>query len=359
MQYTLLRRHRRNQALCLILEGQQIGCGVPKAEYRLAGNVVPPRPNVIANGAPGHAPQAGPVKITKIYDIVPHDHTLSEFRRLALPSCFATFRTHKQDPAEENPMSTLEIEQIPTRNDNYVYLLRESGQGKVAVVDPSDAQPVIDALDRLGWQLTDIINTHHHNDHTGGNLELKEKYGCVITGPLADHDRIAGIDVDVADGDTYMLGDAKATVYDTPGHTRGHIAYWFDESKALFCGDTLFALGCGRTFEGTADQMWNSLSKLRALPDDTMVYCAHEYTQSNAKFAITIESGNQELLDYAAKIDALRAADKRTVPSLLGLEKSTNPFLRADVAAVGEAVGLSSDDPVAVFAEVRLRKDNF
>lgn len=256
-------------------------------------------------------------------------------------------------------MSTLEIEQIPTRSDNYVYLLRESGQGKVGVVDPSDAQPVIDALDRLEWQLTDIINTHHHNDHTGGNLELKEKYGCVVTGPLADHDRIAGIDVDVADGDTFMLGDAKATVYDTPGHTRGHIAYWFDESKALFCGDTLFALGCGRTFEGTPDQMWTSLSKLRALPDDTMVYCAHEYTQSNAKFAITIESGNQELLDYASKIDALRAEDKRTVPSLLGLEKATNPFLRADVAAVSDAVGLSADDPVAVFAEVRLRKDNF
>ena len=256
-------------------------------------------------------------------------------------------------------MSTLEIEQIPTRSDNYVYLLRDSGQGKVAVVDPSDAQPVMDALDRLGWQLTDIINTHHHNDHTGGNLELKEKYGCVVTGPLADHDRIAGIDVDVADGDTFMLGDARATVYDTPGHTRGHIAYWFEESKALFCGDTLFALGCGRTFEGTPDQMWTSLSKLRALPDDTMVYCAHEYTQSNAKFALTIESGNQELIDYTSRIDALRAEDKRTVPSLLGLEKATNPFLRADVATVGDAVGLSADDPVAVFAEVRLRKDNF
>lgn len=256
-------------------------------------------------------------------------------------------------------MSTLEIEQIPTRTDNYVYLLKESGQGRVGVVDPSDAAPVIEALDRLGWTLTDIINTHHHNDHTGGNLELKEKYGCVVTGPLADHDRIAGIDVDVGDGDTFMLGDAEAKVFDTPGHTRGHIAYWFPESKALFCGDTLFALGCGRTFEGTAEQMWTSLGKLRALPDDTSVYCAHEYTQANAKFAVTIESGNQALLDYAEKINALRAAGQRTVPSNLGLEKSTNPFLRADVAAVGAAVGLSADDPVSVFAEVRLRKDNF
>jgi hydroxyacylglutathione hydrolase len=256
-------------------------------------------------------------------------------------------------------MSTLEIEQIPTRSDNYVYLIRESGQGKVGVVDPSDAEPVIEALDRLGWTLTHILNTHHHNDHTGGNLELKEKYGCEVVGPLADHDRIAGIDIDVADGDTYTFGDAVAKVYDTPGHTRGHIGFWFEESKALFCGDTLFALGCGRVFEGTFEQMWESLGKLRALPDDTMVYCAHEYTQANAKFAVTIETGNQALIDRAAEIDALRAENKRTVPSLLGLEKETNPFLRADVASVAEAVGLPNGSPVDVFSEVRTRKDNF
>jgi hydroxyacylglutathione hydrolase len=256
-------------------------------------------------------------------------------------------------------MSTLEIEQIPTRSDNYVYLIKESGQGKVGVVDPSDAEPVIEALDRLGWTLTHIINTHHHNDHTGGNLELKEKYGCKIVGPLADHDRIAGIDLDVADGDTYTFGDASAKVYDTPGHTRGHIGYWFEESKALFCGDTLFALGCGRIFEGTFEQMWDSLGKLRALPDDTMVYCAHEYTQANAKFAVTIETDNKALIERAAEIDALRAENKRTVPSLLGLEKETNPFLRADVASVAEAVGLPSGSPVEVFSEIRTRKDNF
>ena len=256
-------------------------------------------------------------------------------------------------------MSTLEIEQIPTRSDNYVYLIKESGQGKVGVVDPSDAEPVIEALDRLGWTLTHIINTHHHNDHTGGNLELKEKYGCEIVGPLADHDRIAGIDLDVADGDTYTFGDAVAKVYDTPGHTRGHIAYWFEESKALFCGDTLFALGCGRVFEGTFEQMWNSLGKLRALPDATMVYCAHEYTQANANFAVTIEIDNQALIERAAEIDALRSDNKRTVPSLLGLEKETNPFLRVDVASVAEAVGLPNGSPVEVFSEIRTRKDNF
>ena len=256
-------------------------------------------------------------------------------------------------------MSTLEIHQIPTRSDNYVYLLRESSSGNAAVVDPSDAAPVLETLDMFGWNLTHILTTHHHDDHVGGVPEIKEKTGCIVVGPKADRDRIPMIDVEVADGDTFMLGDAKSVVFDTPGHTRGHIAYYFAESKALFCGDTLFALGCGRTFEGTAEQMWTSLGKLRALPDDTSVFCAHEYTQANAKFAVTIESGNQALLDYAKDIDDMRAAGKRTVPSNLGLEKSTNPFLRADVAAVGAAVGLSADDPVSVFAEVRLRKDNF
>ena len=259
----------------------------------------------------------------------------------------------------KNSMTTLEIEQIPTRTDNYVYLIKESGQGKVGVVDPSDADPVIEVLNRLGWELPHIINTHHHNDHTGGNLELKKKYGCSVVGPLADHDRIAGIDIDVGDGDTYMFGDLEAKIYDTPGHTRGHIAYWFEECSALFCGDTLFALGCGRVFEGTFEQMWESLGKLRALPDNTMVYCAHEYTQANAKFAITIETDNTALLERASEIDALRANNEPTVPSLLGLEKATNPFLRADIASVANAVGLPSGTPVEVFGEIRKRKDNF
>tara|TARA_Y100001936_G_scaffold15837_1_gene13465 strand:+ start:1428 stop:2198 length:771 start_codon:yes stop_codon:yes gene_type:complete len=256
-------------------------------------------------------------------------------------------------------MTKLEIEQIATRTDNYVYLIKEHGQGKVGVVDPSDAEPVIETLDRLGWRLTDIINTHHHNDHTGGNLELKEKYGCTIVGPLADHDRIAGIDIDVKDGDIYKFGGLEARVFDTPGHTRGHIAYWFQKNSTLFCGDTLFALGCGRVFEGTFEQMWNSLGKLRELPDNTVVYCAHEYTQSNAKFAVTIEKDNAALIERASEIDLLRAENKRTVPSLLGVEKATNPFLRADIPSVAKALGLPSEDPVQVFSEIRKRKDNF
>ncbi len=256
-------------------------------------------------------------------------------------------------------MSTIEIVQIPTRRDNYVYLVREPNQNTVGVVDPSDAAPVIEALTARGWTLTHILNTHHHGDHTGGNVELKAKYGCKIVGPRADHDRIPGIDIDVGDGDTYAFGDAIAKVFDTPGHTHGHIAFWFEEGDALFCGDTLFALGCGRVFEGTFGQMWNSLTKLRDLPDSTKVYCAHEYTQANARFALTVETGNQALIDRAAEIDALRAANKRTVPSRLGIEKATNPFLRADDASVANAVGLPGAGPVDVFAEVRMRKDKF
>ena len=255
-------------------------------------------------------------------------------------------------------MSALEIVQIPTRDDNYVYLLREPGQGMVGVVDPSDAAPVMAELDARGWRLTHILNTHHHGDHTGGNLELKAKYGCTIVGARVDRERIAGIDVEVGDGESYQFGDATAKVYETPGHTSGHIAFWFAESEALFCGDTLFALGCGRVFEGTFDEMWTSLLKLRDLPDATKVYCAHEYTQTNARFAATIESGNQILVDRVAEIDTLRAANKRTVPSLLGVEKATNPFLRADVAAGAQAVGLPGAGPAEVFAEVRTRKDN-
>ena len=256
-------------------------------------------------------------------------------------------------------MPPLEIHQIPTRRDNYVYLLREPESGRVGVVDPSDAEPVIEALERLGWTLTDIINTHHHNDHTGGNLELKEKYGCPVVGPRADRDRIAGIDMDVGDGDTYRLGEAEAKVFDTPGHTRGHIGYWFPDSKALFCGDTLFALGCGRLFEGTAEQMWHSLSKFRAVPDDTLVYCAHEYTQANAKFALTVETDNAALKARAREIDAMRAADRPTVPSTMGVERETNPFLRADLDSMRRAVGMEGAAPAEVFGEIRSRKDNF
>jgi len=253
----------------------------------------------------------------------------------------------------------LEIERIPVLSDNYVWLAHEPASGLTAVVDPAVADAPLARARALGWTISQILNTHHHPDHVGGNLEIKAATGCTIVGPRADAGRIPGIDIELGDGDTYALGDAVARVIDVPGHTRGHIAYWFGDSDALFCGDTLFILGCGRLFEGTPGQMWHSLSKLLALPDSTKIYCAHEYTQSNARFAVTMEPHNDALLKRAATIDAMRARNEPTVPGTLGQERATNPFLRPDSADLQRTLGLVGADPVAVFAETRRRKDSF
>lgn len=255
-------------------------------------------------------------------------------------------------------MSELVIRQIPVLRDNYVYLLHDPEQGATGVVDPAVAEPVLRALDETGWRLTHILNTHHHADHTGGNLELKRATGCIIVGPRADRERIPGIDIAVGDGDRYSLGAQVAQVFDVPGHTRGHIVYWFRESRALFCGDTMFIMGCGRLFEGTPEQMWRSLSKLKLLPPDTRIFCAHEYTQSNARFALTVEPRNEALTARARHVDALRAAGRPTVPGTLGEELATNPFLRADQPALQAEAG-APGDPIATFAAIRRRKDNF
>lgn len=256
-------------------------------------------------------------------------------------------------------MSTLEIEIVPCLKDNYAYLLRDIGSEAVGVVDPSEAEPVLKALDRHGWRLTHILNTHHHWDHTGGNPVLKAKTGAIVVGPKPDENRIPDIDVALDEGERWKLGEAEAQIIFIPGHTRGHIAFWFPESKAVFCGDTLFAIGCGRLFEGTPQQMWTSLGKLRALPPETRVYCGHEYTQANARFALTIEPANSKLRARAAEVDTARAKGLPTIPSTIGEERETNPFLRADQKGLAEEVGLPGADPVAVFAEVRRRKDRF
>ncbi|MGD9600267.1 MAG: hydroxyacylglutathione hydrolase [Gammaproteobacteria bacterium] len=253
----------------------------------------------------------------------------------------------------------LQIEQLPVLSDNYIYLIRDPATGETGVVDPAVAEPVLAALARLGWSLTYILNTHHHPDHVGGNETLIRQTGCRVVGPRADRARIPGIAIEVGDGDTFALGRAEARVFDVPGHTRGHIAYWFEASHALFCGDTLFALGCGRLFEGTPAQMWTSLGKLKALPGDTRVYCAHEYTQSNGRFALSVEPDNPLLVARMRRVDELRAAGRPTVPSTLAEECATNPFLRPESPEIQRAVGLVGAAAAEVFGATRARKDSF
>ncbi len=256
-------------------------------------------------------------------------------------------------------MSELTIHMFPCLADNYGYLLHDAQSGATAAVDTPDAAAIVAQLENFGWRLTHIFNTHHHADHAGGNLELKRRTGCTIVGPRADAGRIPGIDVAVGEGDVVELGAHRATVFDTPGHTRGHIVYHFAAARAAFVGDTLFALGCGRLFEGTPTQMWSSLQKILSWPDDTRIYCAHEYTQSNARFALTVEPQNLELRERAAAVARLRAAGKATVPSTLGEERATNPFLRPQSRELRATIQLHHAADVDVFAKTRALKDAF
>ena len=226
----------------------------------------------------------------------------------------------------------IEVVQVPVLSDNYVYLAHDAASGETTVIDPAVAEPVLDAAAARGWKITQIWNTHWHPDHTGANLAIKAATGCTITGPAGEAAKIPGIDRAVAQGDSVALGANAFSVIDCGGHTLGHNAYYEGGSKTLFCGDTLFALGCGRVFEGTAAQMFDSLNKLMALPDDTRVFCAHEYTASNARFAVTVEPGNAALTARVQEITRLRAANQPTVPSTIGYERATNPFVRAATA---------------------------
>lgn len=223
----------------------------------------------------------------------------------------------------------IDVVRIPVLSDNYVWLVRESESGEVMVVDPAVAAPVLAKADELGWKITQIWNTHWHPDHTGGNAEIKAATGCIITGPQAEFARIPTLDVQVKGGDTVMLGAATAKVIDVPAHTAGHIAFHFADDHAAFVGDTLFAMGCGRLFEGTADQMYANMRKLEALGDDTAVYCAHEYTLSNGRFALTVEPDNAALAERMAKVSTMRERGEPTVPTTIALERATNPFMRA------------------------------
>lgn len=262
-------------------------------------------------------------------------------------------------PGSGHDTAALEVHQFPCLEDNYGYLLRDAATGITAAIDTPDATAIRRELERLGWRLDFILNTHHHGDHAGGNLELKERTGCRIVGSRADAARIPGLDLGLGEGDVFELGTRRARVVETPGHTLGHIAWIFDADGVAFVGDTLFAMGCGRLFEGTPAQMWHSLGKLRVLPAATRVYCAHEYTQKNARFALTLEPGNAALVARAAAVDRLRDQGLPTVPTTIGEERATNPFLRPDSAGIQATLGLAGADPVTVFAEMRQRRNTF
>ncbi len=227
----------------------------------------------------------------------------------------------------------LEIVRIPVLSDNYIWLVHEPVSGETMVVDPAVAQPVLDAAEQRGWRITQIWNTHWHPDHTGGNAEIKAATGCTITGPAAEAERIPTLDRLVGEGDRVSLGAVTAQVIEVPAHTAGHIAYHVAGESAAFVGDTLFAMGCGRLFEGTAEQMFGNMRRLETLPDETRVYCAHEYTQSNGRYALVAEPDNAALIARMAAVDAARAAGEPTIPTTIALERATNPFMRAaDVA---------------------------
>jgi hydroxyacylglutathione hydrolase len=249
----------------------------------------------------------------------------------------------------------VEIEIVPCLSDNYAYLVKSGAF--CAVVDPSEPEPVRAALARRGWTPTHILNTHHHLDHTGGNLDLKQEFGAKVVGPGKDAARIPGIDIGVDEASGWEFDGRKVQVLEVPAHTRGAITFVIDGNA--FTGDTLFTLGCGRLFEGDAATMWASLSKLMTLPDDTKIWCGHEYTQSNGKFALSIEPDNAALKARMDDVNEARARGQATVPSTLGLEKKTNPFLRPDSGEIRKSLNMETASDTAVFGEIRERKNNF
>ena len=255
----------------------------------------------------------------------------------------------------------MRIHQLPLLRDNYGYLLVCEKTNQAAIIDPSEAEPVRQRVDQEKVRLTTILNTHHHRDHTGGNEELLASGKLEVYGHESDQGRIPGLTRGFKDGEELHIGEIRGEVLFIPGHTTGHVAYLFD--NALFCGDTLFTAGCGRLFEGTPEQMHASLSKLMDLRDDTKIYCGHEYTESNLRFALTVEKKNPKVAARYERVQAQRARGVSTVPSTLGEEKQTNPFLRWDSKEIQDSVRAASAgqrlDPVSVFASVRKMKDAF
>jgi hydroxyacylglutathione hydrolase len=248
---------------------------------------------------------------------------------------------------------------FPCLKDNFGVLLHDQETGATAAIDAPEAAAVETALQKTGWKLTDILVTHHHADHTAGIGDLKAHHKCRVVAPRNEAQRIAHVDETVGEGDTVKVGSLTGHVIETPGHTAGHISYFLPADKLAFVGDTLFSIGCGRVIEGNPEMMWQSLLKLRALPDDTKFYCGHEYTDANIRFAKTIEPANKALAARAQQVKELLGAGKPTIPATIGAEKAENPFLRADVPEVAQSVGLASSPAWKVFAEIRERKNRF
>lgn len=250
----------------------------------------------------------------------------------------------------------LAVHQFPARSDNYGVLMHDES-GATASIDAPETDAVLAALEETGWTLTHILTTHHHMDHVAGNEDLKSRFGCEIVGPKAEADRIPGIDRAVSGGDTFDWAGHRIEVIATPGHTKGHIVYHLPEHHLLFAADTLFACGCGRVFEGTMEEMWGSLERLLDLPDETVVHAGHEYTLSNARFAVTIDPDNTELRERLAEVERLRAENRPTLPTTMARERATNPFLRVGDVAIRSGLGMMEASDAEVFAEIRRRKD--
>ncbi len=251
------------------------------------------------------------------------------------------------------------INQIPVMCDNYIYILIDNSSGKTACVDPGVSAEVIEFLNKEKLKLDFILNTHHHNDHIGANLDLKKKYDCKIIGNKNDASRIPGIDILVEEDDEISIGESICKVIEVTGHTTGHISFFFKKDLALFCGDTLFSLGCGRLFEGTPSEMVKSLRKLRSLPDSTKIYCAHEYTEANSKFVHHLTPNDPKLKKKIEEIKSLRSNKIPTVPSTLGEEKMLNPFLKFDNREYIKSIGMSFDSSEINFGKIRQMKDDF
>jgi hydroxyacylglutathione hydrolase len=258
---------------------------------------------------------------------------------------------------DDGDIMAAEIRLFPCLTDNFGYLIHDPATKATAAIDAPEAAPILKALEREGWTLTDILITHHHGDHVGGVAELKQKYKCRVVAPHDKAARISDVDLRVGQGDVVKVGSLAARVLETPGHTLDHISYVFDGDKALFAADTLFSIGCGRVFEGDYPMMWDSLLKLRALPDDFKLYCGHEYTAANVKFALTVEPDNAALQARAAEVARLRAEGRPTIPTLLADEKKANVFLRADEPSVAAGVRMKGRSGAEVFGELRERKN--